>query len=220
MKVCNVTGCDLTVSGFSVYCEPHKRRNRRHGHPTQVTVTAIELVPFRKRVNARIEKNKDNPIWKILYARWEALIGIARTEEARYQTGVAHNLHEREAWFNIAKIGTSVLPMEVIEVALAMYLLQVDNPRRFKSDTAFGVQLVRRVRSLAPVSIGSYFDHKATKVRSVYRDCKPKTTAILARLLQETFGVAGLTVAHLERYQAQKLRDEKQAFYEALEELK
>ncbi|SFO43854.1 hypothetical protein [Nitrosospira briensis] len=156
----------------------------------------------------------------MLCARWEALIEISRAEEARYQTGFAHNLHEREAWFNISKIGASVPPMEVIEVALAVYLLRVENPPRFKSDTAFGVQLVRRVRSLAPVSIGSYFDHKATKVRSVYRDCKPKTTAILARLLQDTFGVAGLTVAHLERHEAQKLRDEKQALYEALEELK
>jgi hypothetical protein len=45
----------------------------------------------------------------MLSARWEALIEIARAEEARYQTGFAHNLHEREAWFNISKIGASVL---------------------------------------------------------------------------------------------------------------
>ena len=68
----------------------------------------------------------------------------------------------------------------------------------------------------APVSVGSDFDHKARRVRSVYRDTKPKTTAVLARLLQDTFGVAGLTVAHLERYEIDKLRNEKQALYDSL----
>jgi hypothetical protein len=106
--------------------------------------------------------------------------------------------------------------MEVIEVALAMYLLQVENPHRFKSDNAFGAQLARRVRSLASTSIGSYYDPKLRKVKSVYRDTKPKTIAILAKILQDTFGVAGLTVAHLERHEIQKLKDEKQALHDAL----
>jgi hypothetical protein len=155
----------------------------------------------------------------MLCARWEAVIDIAKAEEARYLTGVAHNHYEAEAWFNVVKIGTNASAMEVIEVALAMYLLQVENPRRFQSDNAFGGQLVRRVRTLAPISVGSYYDHKARRAKSVYRDAKPKTTAILARILQDTFGVAGLTVARLERYEIDKLRTETQALSDALGEL-
>jgi hypothetical protein len=219
MKTCKVTGCGLPVSGFSGYCESHKRRNRRHGHPNQIPVTAHELEPLRKRVKARIEKNRDNPTWNMLCIRWEALIDIAKAEQAKYLTGIAHNRYEAEAWFNVAKIGAHATAMEVVEVALAMYLLQVENPRRFKSDNAFGGQLVRRVRCLAPTSVGSYYDHTARKAKSVYRDAKPKTTAILARILQDTFGVAGLTVAHLERHEMDRQRKEQKALYDALGEL-
>lgn len=220
MRVCEISGCGGAVSGFSRYCEPHKRRNRRHGHPNQLALTAHELEPFRKRVRARIEKNRDNPTWNMLCIRWEALIEIAKAEEARYLTGAVHNRYEAEAWFNLIKIGRSTSAMKVIEVALAVYLLQVERPHQFKSDNAFGAQLVRRVRSLAPINVGSYYDHQARKTQSVYRDGKPRTTAILARILQDTFGVAGLTVAHLERHEIDKLRNEKQALYDALGELR
>ncbi len=220
MSTCRAQGCHQPVSGYSAYCEPHKRRNRRHGHPTQLGVTSSELEPFRTRVRARIEKNKGNPTWPLLQARWKALVEIAKAEEARYQTGVAHNCYERDAWFNVVKISANVDSIEVIEVVLAMYLLQEENPRRFKSDRAFREQLVRRTRGLAPANVGSHYNHKTGKVKKVYRDAKPKTTAILARALQETFGVAGLTVAHLERYELDKLRKEKQAFHDALGELR
>ncbi|MFS8083131.1 MAG: hypothetical protein ACMG51_06745 [Ginsengibacter sp.] len=167
-------------------------------------------------MRARIEKNKGNPTWALLHARWKALVEIAQAEEARYQTGFAHNRYEREAWFDVIKINTSVDSREVIEVVLAMYLLQQENPHRFKSDDAFRGQLARRVRSLAPTNIGTHYDHKTGKVKKVYRDAKPKTTAILARVLQETFGVAGVVVAGLEKYEIDKLRAEKQAFHDAL----
>ncbi|MBA4144076.1 MAG: hypothetical protein H0X43_14185 [Nitrosospira sp.] len=219
MKVCKLAGCGFPVSGFSGYCEPHKRRNRRHGHPEQTPVGAHELEPFRKRARARIKKNRDNPTWNILCARWEALIEIAKAEETRYLTGAPHNRFAAEAWFEVVKIGANSSSMEVIEVALAVYLLQVENPRRFKSDNAFGAQLARRVRTLAPTSVGSYYDHETRKAKSVYRDARPKTTVILARILQDTFGVAGLTVAHLERHEMNKLRNEKQTLHDALGEL-
>lgn len=145
MSTCSAQGCHQPVSGYSAYCESHKRRNRRHGHPTQLGVTSRELEPFRTRVRTRIEKNKANPTWGLLHARWKALVEIAKAEEARYQTGVAHIRYEREAWLNVIKIDTNVDSREVIEVVLAMYLLQQENLRRFKSDDAFRGQLARRV---------------------------------------------------------------------------
>ncbi len=216
MNTCSAQGCHQPVSGYSAYCESHKRRNRRHGHPTQLGVTSGELEPFRKRVRARIEKNKGNLTWGLLNARWKALVEIAKAQEVSYQAGLTHNRYEREAWSNVVHIGANADSVEVIEVVLAMYLLQEENPRRFKSDRAFSEQLVRRTRGLAPANVGSHYNHTTGKVKKVYRDAKPKTSAILARALQETFGVAGLTVAHLERYELDKLRKEKQAFHDAL----
>jgi hypothetical protein len=212
-------GCSLPTMGYSTLCDNHKRRNRRHGHPEQRSVTVHELEPFRKRVKARIEKNAGNPTWKLLRDRWKALEGIAKGHVEQYGAGVPYNRYEHEAWSNIAKLGASAETMDIIEVVLAMYLLQEDNPYRFKSDDAFSGQLVRRVRNLAPTSIATYQDFRTNKSKRVYRDLKPRTVEILARMLQETFGVAGLTVARLEQQEIKKNRDEQQALHDALGEL-
>ncbi|MFS0753483.1 hypothetical protein ABC383_02140 [Noviherbaspirillum sp. 1P10PC] len=205
--------------GYSTLCDNHKRRNRRHGHPEQRSVTSYELEPFRKRVKARIEKNASNPTWKLLRDRWEALEGIAKGHVEQYGTGVPYNLHQREAWANVATLGAAAQTMDIIEIVLAMYLMQEENPYRFKSDEAFSGQLVRRVRNLAPTSIATYQDFRTNKAKRVYRDLKPRTVEILARMLQETFGVAGLTVAKLEQQEAAQKQNEQRSLHNALSEL-
>lgn len=212
-------GCASRVTGFSAYCGSHRRRNRRHGHPDQRGITVQQLESFKKRVKARIETNKSNPAWQLLQDRWRAVAEIAKVNLTRYQNGAPHNRYEREAWTNIAKLAASAEPLSIIEIVLAMYLMQEEYPHRFRSDQAFGGQLVRRVRSLAPISMASYYDHKSGKPKRVYRDLTPRTMAILAKLLQETFGVAGLTVARLEREEMEKLCAERQALHNALESL-
>ncbi len=212
-------GCSSPVMGFSTYCDSHRRRNRRHGHPDQRAITVRELEPFRKRVKVRIEKNKSNPAWQLLQDRWRAVAEIAKARLTRLQNGAPHSRYEREAWTNIVKLAASAEPLDIIEVVLAMYLMQEEYPHLFRSDQAFGGQLVRRVRSLAPISMACYYDHKSGKPKRVYRDLKPGTIAILAKLLQETFGVAGLTVTRLEREEMEKLHTERQALHNALESL-
>lgn len=209
-------GCTLPTMGYSTLCDNHKRRNRRHGHPEQRSVTVHELEPFRKRVKARIEKNANNPTWKLLRDRWKALEGIAKGHVEQYGVGTPYNRYEQEAWSNIAKLGASAETMDIIEVVLAMYLMQEENPYRFKSDEAFSGQLVRRVRNLAPTSIATYRDFKTNKSKRVYRDLKPKTAALFAKILQETFGVAGLTVARLEQQENDQKRAEGESLHAAL----
>lgn len=219
MSECRITGCGLATSGYSTFCATHKRRQRRHGHPAQAGVAVHELKPLQSRVRARMEKNAGNPTWHILRSRWEALIGIAKGEMMRWQGGAPMSRYEVEAWANVEKIGVAASETEIIETVLAMYLLQEENPHRFRSDAAFSGQLVRRVRALAPVNIGESYNHKTGKIRRVYRDAKPKTVAILAGLLQETFGAAGLIVARLEKQEVGKKTEEQQALHLALEEL-
>jgi hypothetical protein len=220
MSPCNMAGCDNAASGYSNYCEPHKKRQRRHGHPGQSGVTVYELRPLQQRVRVRIEKNIDNPTWPLLRDRWALLIKAAKDEMTRYQSGKPMNRYEIDAWANLETIGAAVTDIEVIETVLAMYLLQEDNPRRFMSDDAFSGQLVRRVRSLALSSAGEYYDHKTGKTKRVYRDAKPKTVTILAGFLQHTFGAAGLIVARLEQREMAKKNGERMALHSALEGLK
>ena len=42
---------------------------------------------------------------------------------------------------------------------------------------------MRRVRGLTLTNAGQYCDHKTGRIKRVYRDAKPKTTAYLAELL-------------------------------------
>lgn len=219
LGICRTTGCEALTTGYSAYCGTHKRCKRRHGHPEQQSITAYALGPYQKRVVARIAKNLDNPAWGLLRSRWEALVVRAREELQRCQDGAAYNTYERDAWSNVEKVGASVEPLQVIEVVLSMYLLQHECPHRFKDDAAFAGQLVRRVRALAPGNAGVYFDVKTGKQKGVYRDAKPKTTEVLAGLLQVTFGGAGLTVARLEQQEVKAVLEEKKALHSALEAL-
>jgi len=219
MKPCRLIHCAAEAGGYGTLCYTHKRRFRRHGHPEQDSITVQELKPLRKRIKARMALNKTNPAWQLLRDRWTAIEEHAKRLTASYANGSPFNVYEREAWMNIEQIASYAAINDVIEISLAMYLLQEERPGRFKSDLAFNSQLVRRVRSLAPSNTAEYIDYKTGRTKRVYRDAKPKTIAIVAHVLKETFGVAGLTVSRLERSELSKHRQEQAALHAALGDL-
>jgi len=219
MGICRIPGCNLVTNGYSIYCGTHKRCNRRHGHPQQKSITLYTLRPYMGRVAARMEKNANNPAWTILDGRWQALVASATAASAEYRSGVAFTRNEREAWNNIEKVSNCADASQVINVILAIYLMRNDSPHRFKSDDAFDLQLVRRFRALAPQYAGEYYDLHTGKTKRVYRDIRPRTAVILAGLLKETFGVAGLTVSWLEQQEVNRILDDQQALYKALNAL-
>ncbi len=57
MRLCQVSGCQEGVSRFGRYCNAHKTRDRRHGHPTQEGITKAHLKPYLNAARKRIEKN-------------------------------------------------------------------------------------------------------------------------------------------------------------------
>jgi hypothetical protein len=67
-----------------------------------------------------------------------------------------------------------------------MFIFQEQQPRRFSSDAAFDFQLVRRVLRLAPANAGTYWDHKESRSRKVYRDVPPRVIRTLAVPLKES----------------------------------
>jgi len=78
-RICRAPGCYAhTSSRFSVYCSTHKARLRRHGAVDQKAITKPDLRPYLKLVRARIEKNRENPLWSHLESRWAALAEHAR----------------------------------------------------------------------------------------------------------------------------------------------
>ncbi len=173
------------------------------------------LKPYRKRVKARMVKNKANPTWSILKQRFQRLLELAKDTH-----GGSVFRHQRKALEELSRLKTDADPDVITEVALAMYLLQEDQPRIFKSDTAFDFQLVRRIRTLADTNAGEYWDNKEQRTKRVYRDLPPRVVTTMAEYLKGIYGAAGLTVARLEQEELDKELDEKMQLQDALGGLK
>ena len=148
--------------------------------------------------------------------RWKAVVeGCKAIATGNRPT----NRYNRLASQEIMKVGTYVPAKEVVDTVLAMYLLQELDPRRFRSDTAFWTQLVRRVRGLTSLNTGRWASPKTGKVKTASKDLAPRVTEAVAFYLREALGGAGVSLAHVQRVEEERKRDEKLAFYEQLREL-
>jgi hypothetical protein len=115
-----------------------------------------------------------------------------------FYRGRAMVRHEVQACDGIVKVAENADAASVVETALAMYVMLEVDPRRFLSDDAFRFQLVRRIRGLTEVNAGEWYNHKTGKTKRAYRDLSPRTTAIMAGLLVQTFGAPGVMLAKRE----------------------
>lgn len=220
-RQCRVPGCGaVAASRYSHYCHNHKARLRRHGAVNQEGITSADLTPYLARVKARIEKNRESPAWGQLGGRWLTLVDHARSLIVQLGSGKAGSIYERKAAYEVVKIADAAKPREVVEVVLAMFIMQEQEPRRFRSDAAFRFQLVRRTRALADVNVGLSYDYKSDKVRRVYRELPPKVAVIIGQWLAEALGVAGVHLARLEREDEERQRKGRLELHKALEELK
>ncbi|WP_457092735.1 hypothetical protein [Microvirga sp. P5_D2] len=132
-NICSAPQCGTPASTrFGRYCRPHVAQLRRHGAIGQTGITKADLKVYRHIVEARLEKNKDKPLLTQLEARWGAVITYAATvrEEARSKPMVRYR---REAAIETLRIGNNVKPRDVIEAVMAMYVMQDQEPRRFKN---------------------------------------------------------------------------------------
>lgn len=187
------------TTGYSKLCRSHRTQRARHGHPFQTPVSVHELRPYVRMVAARWAKAPENPAWAILGQRWARLVQLAEEAVGRYASGEPAVRHQVQAAQLIRNLAGSVSVQSIIETALGMYLLADAQPQRFRSDEGFRCQLVRRVRLLTHTSAGSYWCPKTGRVKKVYRDLPPRTAAVLAELLVDAIGAAGLQLASIER---------------------
>lgn len=218
-KQCRAPGCQAATHGYSTYCQNHKQNLRRHGSPTQEGVTVHELRPYVALVEARKAKNFSSEAWTILTDRWEVVQGHARATLQRFAEGRAGHRADRLAAHHLVTVGQAVEPWVVVKTALALFIMQEQQPSRFASDAAFDFQLVRRVRGLTESNAGTYWDHKAQRSRRVYRDIPPRVIEAMAQPLKVAFGTAGLMLAAKEREDIAKANDERRRLTAALEGL-
>ena len=142
-RPCQALGCTaMAASGFSHYCRNHRARLRRHGAVDQTGITATDPRPYVERVRQRIRRTQRAPCgdsltpdgWPLLTTR-VASSGKPPGDEPDPST---NGRRARE----VLKLIAETEPRSVVEVALAMFLIWDQEPRRFRTDEGFRFQLV------------------------------------------------------------------------------
>ena len=219
-RTCRAPGCWApAASSFAAYCAPHRTALRRHGAVDQKAITKAQLKPYLLRVKARISRNPESIAWVTLDERWRALVGHAEGILAKFAKGKAGFRHERLAAQEVVKLASDVMAREVVEVTAAVVMMRELEPRHFRSDNAFWVQLGRRVRSVSDLHFGERWDNARQRVRRVYRDLNPKATLTLGRWLATTLGIGGLHLARMEQAARDSKAKESRELHEALSKL-
>lgn len=182
-------------------------------------MTIHELKPYRKRLEKRRRDNPSNPAWEMLNARWRRVVQHAEATQAAYVAGRPVIRHEYRAAAQTLKLAQAVPQATVVDQCLAMVLLCREHPNRFRSERAFGFQLVRRVRGLTDTNAGTYWCHQRQAMRRVYRDFPPKASQAFAAWLLDAFGAAGVRLALLELEGRDGATEERKLLEEALNAL-
>src|SRR4051794_14960878 len=101
-RVCQAPGCTKLAPSrcYARFCSAHKIRNRRHGNAAQEAVSAADLAPFVRRVEARVAKNADSAVWATLEERWGLLVqnacpGPPLTRHLTPRSGLTMRSHAR-----------------------------------------------------------------------------------------------------------------------------
>jgi hypothetical protein len=139
--------------------------------------------------------------------------------EAKFERGVAGLRAERKAAQEIRKLAADVEPRAIVEVVAAMVVMQEFEPRRFRSDRAFWIQLSRRVRALTDVNYGERYIHATGRVKRVYREMTPDAMRMLGQWLAQLLGIGGQHIARLERQEAERKVNEREQLQAALADL-
>ena len=215
-RLCKVGGCACRTTRHGLYCKTHDTTSRRHGHPEQKAIRHFDLKPYIERVLKRIEKNPDSPVWSIGESRWLDVVAHAQEVLCSKKATIRW---ERLAASEVIKIADCVEPRTIVETALAFYLLAEDQPRRLKSDRAHDFQLARRVRGLAPLNVGQWYNHGTGRMQMAYKDIAPRTTMYLANWIKQALGSTGLMLADKERREAKSKLQRTSILYDALSAL-
>ncbi len=216
---CLIPSCHARTSPYGRYCNTHKIRWRRHGHPLQETITHATLKVSCKLLRDCIKKNSDKALWPKLEERWMETLASCRDYIREAEAGAIFNRHRLKASYELLKLDGVVAPRDVVEAVLAVFLLQEQEPRRFKSDRAFLFQLARRIRGLSDMNAGVYYDHVTGRMKRVYRDLTAAATEALGDILVESFGAAALYIARLITHGREQQAQAKQQMTAALEEI-
>ncbi|SEH52357.1 phage antirepressor N-terminal domain-containing protein [Magnetospirillum fulvum] len=172
-RLCSVPGCTASArNDHSHLCEAHRQRQRRHGHVRQRGI---------------IDKDTTGQLAVALHQLHALLGDRARQSVADARSGRPGSKWERIAGQEVAKVVEVTDALDCAALVAGLFLLRDEEPGQFVSEDGFRFQLARLFRAQTDLAFGSYWDQEAGKVKTVYRDLAPRTTAALARWVVDAY---------------------------------
>jgi hypothetical protein len=113
-----------------------------------------------------------------------------------------------------------VEPAEVFETVWGMFLLEDEDPHRFRSGAAFRVQIVRRVRGLTRTNAREWRDTATGRTKRAYSEMTPRSVETLGCWINQALGGVGVLLARLERQQREDKERRAAVMAEAARELR
>jgi hypothetical protein len=216
-SLCLAPGCSKPARGYSRHCSRHRNQLRANGHPQQSAIRADELKSYEKAIEGYRQKHPSIPFWSALENAWRTF-AVDCGSATPTLTGSLSNRHRwsREAREVVSNIHLRVDPWVVCRTALAVYMLQHFDPRRFHSDEAFNRQLVRCLRRLAPNSYRKTRSRRTGNISTHLDVLHAQTAILLGQWMTDLFGAAGLMFARWVENQANRQAAKKDAFRDAI----
>ncbi|RYD31178.1 MAG: hypothetical protein EOP85_23035 [Verrucomicrobiaceae bacterium] len=218
-SICCIYRCGQPVKGRSNKCGAHRTALRRHGHPEQSSLTVAELEPYRSTILRIWRHSEDSAFWKTLRDRWDRQLRRAAALVSDWQRGMAVNLNQRKAAEELLKLDRNVAFQELAVMALAVYVLEMDQRHRFRDHRAFRFQLVRRARALDDLSAYKVWNQKRRAWHRVYKDFTPEAVVILSDHLGEIFAEGAFLLHDHRKVGQARIAGEAQAMSEAVKGL-
>ena len=197
---CCVPRCPGKISRRKTWgylCDRHGIANRRWGHPQQTALKVRDLDPYLQVVKRVRERSKGTD-WSAVYARWRAVVAVAREYLDQVRKGHAHVGYRRQAADIVTQLADNMEEARAVDLVMAVYLLEEFEPRRFHSDEAFRTCLLHILRKEAKV--GRRFNLKVGgREKASYRILGQKVREEAAKWAIEGLGLVGLHVDRQER---------------------
>jgi hypothetical protein len=217
MRQCRVSGCAKQSEGYSSLCGTHKRRQRRHGSPTQTTISTKQLQGHREATKRWLDGRPEANGWGPLRTLFGHMADEARAQLA-LTARQASARYLRQAHQDVVTVsGESSETVDSAALAVAaMFALRDSDPRLFVSDDAFRVQLARRFRAISDVNVAVTWSQADRKSKRVYRDASSRRLISLGQFLSVALGALSMTIGAAMAEEADRKAQERREAFEAV----
>lgn len=220
-RKCRVPNCNRAAgSKWAAYCTYHRNRSRRHGHPTQPTITTRDLTPYTTLIRDLRDRNHNNPLWSFLTQSWTSLVDDSRQVMASFNRRTTPVSMDRvRAAEAILRLDREATPPDIANRCMALVMLQEERSGLFRSDDGFLFQLARKAIRVVPLAPGRSYHHESGSVRRVYRDLPKRTMRLIGQKLLRAFGTPALMILQERNRQRNELETRNQQIADAVMDL-